>query len=287
VLLNQEQAMPLVTIVIPMLNEVTAIERCIRSLLDQDYPADLIEINVVDGMSKDGSRKVIEGLNREIPRIKLLDNPERRTPKALNIGIRNASGSVIIILGAHTRIDKRFVSLNIKYQHEKNVSCVGGTQINVGDTFLQQTIGVAMGSVFGMPSAPYRFRKQACYVDTVVYASYRRHLFEEVGFFDEELHIAEDAEFNWRIRQMGHKIFYSPDIVSYYYPRETLDALAKQFFNYGILRVNVIKKHFDAFKWIHIVPPAFVFLFIALSLAGLIHRICWHALILVMLLYFL
>lgn len=256
---------PLVSIVIPMLNEVEAIERCIRSILDQDYPIDKIEIVVVDGMSTDGSRGKVNELARQYGHIKLYDNEKRRTPVALNIGARNASGEVVIILGAHTRIDKYFVSTNIKYMNELGVKCTGGTQKNVGDTYLQRAVGYGMGSAFGMPSAPYRFFPKKRFVDTVVYAAYRKELFDEIGYFDEELHISEDAEFNWRIRQAGHKIFYTPEIVSYYYPRKNLRGLFRQFFNYGILRVNVIKKHFDAFKLIHALPPIFILAVLILS----------------------
>ena len=254
----KRDALPLVSFVIPMLNECGAIERCIHSILDQSYPADRLEIVVVDGLSTDGSRDRVSALAAEHNHIHLLDNPQKRTPMSLNIGIRNSSGEVVIILGAHTRIDPEFVRWNIHYMCELGVKCVGGTQINTGDTFWQRAIGVGMGSRFGIPSAPYRFYKKACFVDTVVYAAYARELFDEIGYFDEELHIAEDAELNWRIRKAGHKIYYTPEIVSYYYPRPNLRRLARQFFNYGILRVNVIKKHHDAVKPVHLVPPLFV-----------------------------
>ena len=261
--------MPIVSIVIPMLNEVDAIERCIHSILDQDYPIDKLEIVVVDGMSKDGSREKVAALSQLYPNIKLYDNEKKRTPVALNIGARKAKGDVVIILGAHTRINNCFVSYNIKYMNEMNVKCTGGTQKNVGDTYLQRAAGYGMGSVFGMPSAPYRFFPKKRFVDTVVYAAYSKSLFSEIGYFDEELHISEDAEFNWRIRQAGHRIFYSPEIVSYYYPRKDLKRLFQQFFNYGILRVNVIKKHLDAFKLIHALPPAFILGTVGLFAASL------------------
>ena len=270
---------PLVSIVIPMLNEVEAIERCIRSIQDQDYSNDRIEILVVDGMSTDGSREKVLELSQLHGNIKLFDNEKKRTPVALNIGVRNAMGDVVIILGAHTRIERSFVSTNIKYMNELGVKCTGGTQKNVGDTFLQRAIGYGMGSVFGMPSAPYRFFPKKRFVDTVVYAAYRKELFDEIGFFDEELHISEDAEFNWRIRKAGHKIFYTPEIVSYYYPRKNLKGLFRQFFNYGILRVNVIKKHFDAFKLIHVLPPAFVLTVAILLILGFIDPIYWSLLL--------
>ena len=264
-----ENPLPLVSFVIPMLNESGAIGRCIRSILEQSYPADRLEIVVVDGLSTDGSREQVQELAAAHDNIHLYDNPQKRTPRSLNIGVRSSKGEVVIILGAHTRIDPDFVAWNIHYMREKGVKCTGGTQINTGETFWQRAIGLAMGSRFGIPSAPYRFHRKKRFVDTVVYAAYARELFDEIGYFDEELHISEDAELNWRIRKAGHKIFYSPEIISYYYPRPNLRRLARQFFNYGILRVNVIKKHPDAVKPVHLMPPLFVLTTLGLLLAGL------------------
>lgn len=264
-------SLPTVSIVIPMLNEKDFIERCISSVLQQDYPQQNIDIVVVDGMSQDGSREKVLDIARRHPNVRLLDNPARRTPNALNIGIKNARGQVVIILGAHTTIKQDFLRFNIHYMQQLDVKCVGGTQINVGDTYIQQAIGHAMGSPFGIPSAPYRFHKKKRFVDTVVYAAYARELFDKIGYFDEELHISEDAELNWRIRKAGYKIFYTPEIVSYYYPRRNIKKLIRQFFNYGILRVNVIKKHRDAIKPIHLIPPAFLLATIILTLLSLFH----------------
>ena len=255
---KSEKKLPIVSIVIPMFNEIGAIERCINSILNQDYERSLIEVVVVDGISTDGSRNKVKELSSTHSNIHLFENPKRKTPISLNVGIKNSNGDVVIILGAHTVIKKDFISQNIHYMRTKNVKCVGGTQINVGDTYTQKAIGYAMGHPFGLASAPYRFVKSEKFVDTVVYAAYKKELFDEVGYFDEELFISEDAELNWRIRQAGHKIFYSPKIISYYYPRKTLRKLIIQLFRYGILRVNVIKKHFDAIKIVHLIPPAFV-----------------------------
>lgn len=251
---------PLVSIVIPMLNERHHILRCLESIENQVYPAENVEVCIVDGQSTDGCRELVEDYSRDHNNSQLLENPERQTAKSLNIGAKAAKGEVIIILGAHSYIETDFISKNIQLMKKKNVPCVGGTQINRGDTYLQQGIGNAMASPFGILSAPYRFKKNPGYVDTVVYAAYHRKLFEEVGYFDERAIIAEDAEFNWRIRQAGYQIFFSPDIISYYMPRSNLVRLAKQFFRYGMLRINVVKKHLDALKILHIVPAAFVFL---------------------------
>jgi len=266
----------LVSIVIPMLNEIDAIERCLRSLFEQDYPQERIEIVVVDGLSRDGSREQVIELAKIHPQIRLLDNPLRTTPRSLNLGVRASRGEVVIILGAHTRVKSDFVRRNIECMQSLKVLCVGGTQINTGDTLLQRVIGQAMGSGFGIPTAPYRFNKKPRFVDTVVYAAYKKELFDQVGYFDEKLHISEDAELNWRIRRAGHQIYFTPEIVSYYYPRKNLAQLAKQFFNYGILRVNVIKKHGDAIKPLHLLPPLFLLASSALAIIGFWHPWGWQ-----------
>jgi len=245
---------PLVSIVIPVFNEAEAIQRCIKSILNQDYPQSKIEIIVVDGLSQDGSREVVQRLAEDHPNIRLLDNPSRTTSSGLNIGIKDSRGEVVIILGAHAELKEDYVSQCIKHMREKGVKCVGGRLINVGKGYVQKAVGLAMTSPFGIPTAPHRYLKRESYVDTVAYAAYQKELLEEVGYFDEDLVISEDAELNWRIRKAGYKILFTPDIISYYYPRGSIPKLIKQFFNYGMLRINVIKKHRDALKPLHIVP---------------------------------
>ncbi len=259
-----------VAVVIPMFNERESIGRCLDSLLAQDYPQDLLEIIVVNGMSTDGSAEIVAEYAKRHPNIRLFDNPARLTPTNINVGIRNSQSDVVIILGSHTTVRPDFIRKNVQYLNEKNVPVVGGTQINIGDTYLQRVIGLAMGSPFGIASAPYRYLKRPRFVDTVVYAAYRRWLFDKVGYFDETLPISEDAEFNWRIRKAGYRIFYSPDIVSYYYPRKTLPRLAKQFFWYGVQRINVVRKHPDALKLLHVVPPLLLLTGVALVVASLV-----------------
>jgi hypothetical protein len=73
--------------------------------------------------------------------------------------------------------------------------------------------------------------------------------------------------------------------VSYYYPRSNLCKLFRQFFNYGILRVNVVKKHLDAFRCIHFLPPVFVASLVLLGIGGIFQPLLWKALLLIVGLY--
>lgn len=256
------------SIVIPSLNEENYIADCLNSILKQDYDTEKIEIIISDGYSTDKTRSIIADYIRTHKNIILVDNPEKKTPQALNIGIKNSHNEVVVILGAHTKLDNNFIKYNNFYLNTKNVMVSGGTQINVGKTFVQKLIGTVMEIPFAFGSANYRWSTKEQYVDTVVYAAYKRELFDEVGYFEERMTISEDAEFNWRIRQAGYKIFYSPKIISYYYPRNSIKKFLKQLFRYGILRVNVLKKHIDAIKVMHLIPPGFVLLLLTFLTAS-------------------
>lgn len=275
------------SIVIPCYNEKHYIKNCINSIFKQKYPQNLIEIIIVDGFSNDGTRQIIQDLMISNTNIKLLDNKFRKTPQALNIGIKNSTKELVVILGAHAELDENFIALNNKFQLEKNVKVTGGTQTNLGKNFTQKLIGITMQLPFAMASAKYRWSNKEQYVDTVVYAAYRRELFDELGFFEENFTISEDAEFNWRVRQKGYKIFYSPEIKSYYYPRESVASFVKQIFRYGILRVNVLKKHFDSLKLFHIIPPIFVIVLFTLIVLTILNPQKFSWLILFLVFYFL
>src|SRR6266516_7875685 len=87
---------PRVSIILPCLNEAAFIETCLKSILANDYPKDRAEVLVVDGMSTDGTRGLIEDYARSHPMIRLLDNHKHTTPAALNVGVAQASGEVVL-----------------------------------------------------------------------------------------------------------------------------------------------------------------------------------------------
>lgn len=274
------------SIVIPCRNEKKYIANCLQSIFNQSYNNKLIEIVIVDGCSDDGTLEIIDNIQKKHPNLKLLNNPEKKTPQALNIGVKNSSGEVIVILGAHTEIDENFIFYNNKCLNEKDVMASGGTQMNIGKSRTQKLIGQVMEIPFGMGSAKYRWSSEEQFVDTVVYAAYKKELFDELGYFEEDILISEDAEFNWRIRQAGYKIFYSPKIISKYYPRESIYKFIKQIYRYGILRVNVVKKHPDSLKLVHLIPPSFVLAIFLLAILIILNVIDFYYLIFTLITYF-
>jgi len=100
----------LVSAIIPCRNEEKFIGKCLDSVIAQDFPKDNFEILVIDGMSDDKTRETINEYVKKYPFIKLLDNPKKFTPFALNIGIKNAKGEVIVRMDAHSVYIKDYIS---------------------------------------------------------------------------------------------------------------------------------------------------------------------------------
>jgi len=98
-----------ISVVVPCRNEEAIIERCLRSI-QASKPADAeMEVLVVDGMSEDGTRPIVERLASEYRNVHLLDNAGRKTPAGLNIGVRHARGRYIMRMDAHAEIDRHYV----------------------------------------------------------------------------------------------------------------------------------------------------------------------------------
>lgn len=257
-----------VSVVIPCLNEVKYIEPCIKSVQAALNHANVKgEIIVVDGFSDDGTRELLSGL--DIRGLKVVDNVMKRTPQALNIGIANSSGKVVIILGAHSTVDELFIESNL--QTLKNVpdaACVGGVIKNAYADKKSELIGRAMGSSFGVGNARFRTGGRAGFVDTVAFGAYRREVFGDVGFFDELLTRNQDDEFNFRLTKAGHKVYFNPEIVSHYFVRASFSKLKRQYYQYGYWKVFVNTLHKQVTSLRQLAPLALVLLIVSIALGA-------------------
>lgn len=227
-----------VSIVIPCRNEAKYIARCLDSIIDNGYPHALLEILVMDGLSDDGTREILSDYVKRYKFIRMIDNPRRAVPAALNIGIRASVGEVILRLDGHTLLGKGYIILCVSSLRKYNVANVGGIIKTMPgrETLIAKAIAYALSHPFGVGRSHFRLeRSKICFVDTVPFGCYRRELFETIGYFDETLHRTEDFDFNQRIRRSGKKIILIPDIVSHYYARGTLKDFWKHNFDNGRL----------------------------------------------------
>jgi succinoglycan biosynthesis protein ExoA len=265
--MNRE--LPTVSLIVPLRNEESFVHKTLTSLLGQDYPRNLLEILLVDGKSTDRTREVIhsalashnpQAQSVAQPRVLVLDNPRIITSAALNIGLDQSRGDVIILVGGHCELKTDYVRRCVSTLEDTRADCVGGTIYTLGVGLIANAIAIAQSSTFGVGNSRFRIGGQRSgRADTVPFAAYRRTLFDRVGNFDEELIRNQDDEFNYRLIRAGGTIWFDPRITSFYYCRSSFRDLWTQYFQYGLYKIRVIQKHRALPSWRHVVPAMLVF----------------------------
>ena len=135
---------------------------------------------------------------------------------------------------------------------------VGGLQDAAGDGVSGRAIARAMGSPFGVGGAGFRYSAREQEMPTVFLGTFRRSAFERVGLFDEAYPPHEDYELNHRIRSIGGRILYAPDIRTRYHVRDGLTPLFRQYFRYGRGKVRVARASPGVIRAHHLAAPALV-----------------------------
>ncbi len=252
---------PTISVIMPIRNEGRSIRAAVESVTAQDYPADRIEILVVDGCSTDDTRQQVAAVGD--PRIRILDNPAGIVPTALNLGLAHASGSVIVRVDGHCTLPAGYLQSCVALLQETGADCVGGVIVTRGQTWVARTIAAAQTSPFGVGNAAFRTgRSDPGPVDTLAFGAYRRAVFDRLGGFDEELVRNQDDEFNLRLRRAGGTIWMDPTLRSTYSSRATLGGLWRQYFGYGLYKVRVAQKHRRLPSARSVVPAVFVLLLV-------------------------
>ena len=257
---------PDITVIIPTFNEENFIESCLGGLIKQKTSLNF-EVLIIDGGSKDltveQAKKIqTQNISPNI-QIKILNNPQKRTPFAFNIGIEQARGGYIIILGAHTKIPSDWLqkSFDAIEGEPQNVAMAGGKLNNVTSKEnkgpFSEAIGYAISTFWGGGVSQYRYSNTRQYVETAPFAIYRRSIFDTVGNFDTTFPIGQDGEMSARIRKAGFRILFDPNISANYYTRNSLKKLAKQMFQYGVARTKIIRKH-KTLRAVHLFPMILV-----------------------------
>ncbi len=276
-----------VSVIIPCRNEEKHIKSCIEAVLLNDYGAENIEILVVDGMSDDNSRKIINEVIAKNPSIKLIDNAGKLTPLAFNLGIKNSTGDYIVIVGSRLIIEKNYISHCIEILNSNlQIACVGGKINNVYENPTSKVIATAMASSFGVGVGNFRHLKEDGFTDTVPTPVYRKTIFDEVGLFDEELVRNQDDEFNYRLTKKGYKIFFTVKTSMKYFVRASYKNLYKQYFQYGYWKVYVNRKHKAITTFRQIIPALFVLFVMGGLLLPFVHKYIAITYLFVLTLYF-
>lgn len=253
----------MLTVICPVYNEEKYIAQFIESLLQQDYSKDDLEILLVDGMSQDRTREIVAGYTEKYPFIRLIDNPDKIVPYAMNRGIEEARGDVIMRLDAHASYQPDYFSVlvdGLRRLKADNVGTVCKTDV-LNKTPKTLAIREVLGNKFGVGNSTFRTgidREQE--VETVPFGCWPREVFEKYGKYDVRLVRNQDIELNKRIIRGGGKIYILPYTYCTYLARETWRALAKN--NYGNGKWNILTvyytKTFSSLSLRHFIPLLFL-----------------------------
>ena len=228
------------SVICPIYNEEKYIEQFLDSILQQDYPKDDLEILLVDGMSKDRTREIIAEYSVKYPCLKLVDNPQQTVPYAMNNGIMNAKGEIIIRLDAHAEYPSNYFSVLVKKLNElKGAENVGGVCITLpcNETAVAIAIAECLSNKFGMGNSYFRVgAKDVMSVDTVPFGCFRKSLFDKIGLYDTDMIRNQDDELNGRIIKNGGIIYLLPDVEIKYFARDKISKVRKMFYQYGLYK---------------------------------------------------
>ena len=266
--------MATVSVIIPCRNERAHVAVTLESLLDQDASDEILEILVADGESDDGTREVLADFAARHPKVRMIDNPERVTPAALRLLLREARGDILIRADAHARFPPDYVSTLARHLEDPTVANVGGVWETVpgADTAQARAIADCLNSPFGVGRS-YRTLggRRPIEVETVPYGAWRRDHFEKYGPFDPRFTRAQDLEHNLRVRRAGGRIVCLPWLRITYFARDSFAKLRRMAFQYGYWKIPVMNKHRRRFSLRQFAPPALLASLAAALAAAFVH----------------
>jgi succinoglycan biosynthesis protein ExoA len=265
--------MPFVSIIVPCYNEELTIRLLLDAIYSQTFPRTSMEVVIADGMSADRTRERVAAFQQEHPdlSVRLVDNPQRVIPAALNRAIQAARGEYIVRLDAHSMPRPDYVERCIAALRAGRGDNVGGIwEIQPGgSSWLSRGIASAAAHPLGVGDAHYRHAEKAQAVDTVPFGAYHRSLIERIGLYNESLLTNEDYEFNARVRKSGGVVWLDPAIRSAYFARPHLSALFRQYGRYGFWKARMLRRNPSTLRWRQALPPLFVLSLLALILLSI------------------
>jgi len=237
------------SIVIAVRNEKEYIEKCIKSLFNQDFDGKY-EVIVVDGMSNDGTYELLQELQRKYNFV-LLRNPKINAAAGRNVGIKHAKGKFIAFIDGDAYAHKDWLSSIKKVFERVDTHGVGGPDLLPEDaSFKSRAIGLVMTSPLARggrfnPSTQHTMMEEERFVDHIPTCNLclRREIFDKVGLFDESFVKGQDLELSYRIRKAGYKLFYSPSVKVVHYRKQDFRSFARQIYKWAKAKVAIVKKH--------------------------------------------
>ncbi len=260
---------PAVSLIMPVLDEELHLAESVAAALGQDHPGPL-ELVLALGPSRDRTDEVAAILAAADPRIVLVRNPSGSTPSGLNRALARAAHDLVVRVDGHCLLPPDYVSVAVETLERTGADNVGGIMAAEGRTPFEETVARAMTSWLGVGGAPFHLGGAEGPAPTVYLGAFRRSALERVGGYDEAFVRAQDWELNHRIRDTGGLVWFTPRLRVTYRPRPDLRRLARQYFEYGRWRRQIMRRHPETVSARYLAPPAAVLATAAGTAAGVV-----------------
>jgi succinoglycan biosynthesis protein ExoA len=256
-----------VSVLVPVLNEERHIRETVAAMQAQRFDG-TIELLFANGRSDDRTPDILMELAATDPRIRVLDNPRRGTASGLNVCLREARGEFVARMDAHTFYAERYLAAGVERLRRGDTEWVSGPAVPRPVGAVSRAVALALSSWLGRGGS----RKwnddlagaEERELDSGVFGGvWRRTTVLEAGGWDERWAVNQDSEMASRFLQKGARLVCLPEMAGHYVPRDSLPALARQYYRYGFFRARTFRRHPQSMRRSHLIPPA-----LALALVG-------------------
>ena len=230
------------SVLIPAYNEAKVIEQTIRRILASDYPN--LEVIVIDDGSTDNTSSVVRENFLGDPRVKLITVTNSGKAAALNCGLAEAQGRVIVALDADTHFQRDAISKLVRWFEDPAIGAVAGNakvgnRINVITRWqaleyvtsqnLERRALAALGCVTVVPGA---------------IGAWRREVLIKLGGFPADT-LAEDQDLTIALQKAGYKVLFDSTAIAWTEAPDTVQGLVKQRFRWAFGTLQCLWKHRD------------------------------------------
>jgi mycofactocin system glycosyltransferase len=235
-----QSALPSISIVIPVLDRAEELARCLDSIAQVDYPAEKLQVIVVDDGSRDDSPQVA----RSRGALLVSSGGTRRGPAAArNVGAAHATGELLAFIDSDCSASPAWLSQLTPLFAQPRTAAVGGMVEGMCSESAVDRYEAVMSSL----TLGSRERFGSSGDDTFYLPScnllVRRSLFLSVKGFEESMHVGEDVDLTWRLRDAGWTIAYLPAGSIQHEHRSSLRSFMSRRFDYGTSEGMLQKLH--------------------------------------------